>query len=86
MASPLDLYPRAKFCAYDDGEPEVLCAECATAEYGIRVVWQALHSIDNDPDLRAVPLGWLLKKKPLEPCRECLAVLWETLPEPEKSF
>lgn len=82
MRSPLDLYPRAKYCAYEDDGPGLLCAGCATDEYGIRVVWQALHSIQNDVGLTQVPLGWLLRKSPLEPCRECLTVLWETLPKP----
>ena len=86
MASPLDLYPRARYCAYEDTGPGMLCAVCATDAYGIRVVWQALHLIANEPGIKQVPLGSLLRDRPLEPCRACLTLLWETLPEPAETF
>lgn len=76
-----DLYPRARYAAYSTAENEWLCAECASESFGLRVVWQALHLIVNEPGLVSTPLGSLLRESPLEPCDDCGRLLWETLPD-----
>lgn len=76
-----ELYPRARLAAYSKVEGEWLCSGCASDEYGLRAVWQALHLIDNAPGLTQIPLGSLLRESPLEPCGSCGCLLWETLPD-----